>query len=205
MKSKEGKRWPFISWKLKGVTAEMLDWWFCNLEKGFFLWHPKDHKDFKWIRKPVSNRVIGAIHVAPQTWGNKEITPYIRWENVSDLPNDLKGLLRYDHVLVAACISLSEADFREDNQPISYRIHQWEPTEFGVRGTSFAISLEPEPLEAVKAWVKHAKEEMTNLEHFLPSLFKMWQVVKDPNINPFFCFRIELKGGKIRYAYQTES
>lgn len=153
----------------------------------------------------MGNRVIGAIHIAPQTWGGKEITPYIRWEDVSDLPDDLKGLLKYDYVLVAACISLNEADFREDNQPLSYRIHQWEKTDFGVKGTSHAISLEPEPMEAVKAWVKHAREEMLNLERFLPSLFRIWQAVKDPNISPFFCFRVEVKGGKIRYVYKTKS
>ncbi len=200
----EGK-WPSVSWKLKGITAEMLDWWFCNLDKGFLLWHPKDHKGFEWIKKPVGHSVIGAIHVAPQVWDGNEITPYIRWEDVSNLSDDLKGLLKYDHVLVAACISLTEADFREDNPPISYRIHQWEKTDFGVRGTSYAISLIPEAPETIKAWMKHSREEMTNLGRFLPSLFKIWQVVKDPNANPFFCFRIEHKGDKIRYAQQAKS
>lgn len=47
MESVEKEAAIFVSWKLKGVSAEMLDRWFYNLEKGLHLWHPKDRKDFK--------------------------------------------------------------------------------------------------------------------------------------------------------------
>lgn len=37
---------------LPGVTAAMLDWWWANMEKGYYLWAPGSHKRFSWVREP---------------------------------------------------------------------------------------------------------------------------------------------------------
>ena len=35
---------------LPGVTAEMMDWWWANMEKGYYLWAPGSHKRFNWLQ-----------------------------------------------------------------------------------------------------------------------------------------------------------
>ena len=37
---------------LPGVEPEMLDWWWANMEKGYYLWAPGSHKRFSWVRAP---------------------------------------------------------------------------------------------------------------------------------------------------------
>ena len=37
-----------IDWKHEGVTAEMIDWFWSNMEKGFILWHPEEHEPLVW-------------------------------------------------------------------------------------------------------------------------------------------------------------
>lgn len=195
-----------LSWELEGVTAKMLDWWWCNMEKGFPLWHPQEHKDFYWIKRPRHGDAIGAIQVAPQRWADgRVIKPHIKWEDVSVLEGLLVDLVRYDHVLVAAALSLTEEDFREDATPVGYRIHQWEATEGGVRGLSTAIPTEAEPTERLRdIWAKHCAEEIKNFEVFLPKLYSLWQVVDDPEINPYFCFRVVKGEGRLRYAARAK-
>ena len=39
------------------------------------------------------------------------------------------------------------------------------------------------PREFAEAFRKHCKEEVGRFPEFLPQLWKMWQVVKDPEIN----------------------
>lgn len=198
----DGKGWVHLFWELEGVTAKMLDWWWCNMEKGFPLWHPEEHKDFYWLKKPRHGNAIGAIQVAPQRWADgRVIKPHIRWEDVAAHEDLLRELILYDHVLVAAALSLTEEDFREDAAPVGFRIHQWEATEGGVRGISTAIPTEAEPTERLRdVWAQHCAEEIGNFAVFLPKLYSLWRVVKDPEMNPYFCFRVIKDGKGIRYA-----
>jgi hypothetical protein len=40
-----------IDHELPEVTPEMLDWWWDHIDttERYKLWHPKDHKSFKWV------------------------------------------------------------------------------------------------------------------------------------------------------------
>ena len=38
---------------LPGVTSEMMDWFWANMEKGYYLWAPGSHKKFTWVKTPV--------------------------------------------------------------------------------------------------------------------------------------------------------
>jgi hypothetical protein len=44
--------WIVVDHIIPGVTAEMLDWWWVNMEKGYELWCPDEHKAFRWEIKP---------------------------------------------------------------------------------------------------------------------------------------------------------
>jgi hypothetical protein len=195
------KGWTHIDWELEGMTPRMIDWWWCNLEKGFALWHPIDHIGFYWHTRPTGNQTIGKIYVAPQIWSDgSRIEPHIRWEDVASLPEVIRDIIVYDHVAVAAGISLTGENMKEDAPPIAYRLHQYEKTDSGVKGTSSAIPCEPEPPEKGLVWAKHGSEEIGYFQNFLPDLYRLWRVVKNPEINPYFSFKIVREGKSLRYT-----
>jgi len=44
--------WIVVDHMIPGVTEEMVDWWWVNMEKGYELWCPDEHKGFRWEIKP---------------------------------------------------------------------------------------------------------------------------------------------------------
>jgi hypothetical protein len=95
--SQDEKSWTHIDWELGEVTARMLDWFWCNMEKGDYLWHPNQHNNFEWMPgygvKDLGTP-IGSIHIAPQTWNDgKVMRPYLRIEPLSAVPKKYGILL----------------------------------------------------------------------------------------------------------------
>ena len=48
---------------LPGVTAEMMDWFWANMEKGYYLWAPGSHKRFSWVREPWKYGMMNSAHI----------------------------------------------------------------------------------------------------------------------------------------------
>lgn len=195
--------WTHIDWELKGVTANQIDWFWSNMEKGFFLWHPIEHDDFFWKIKPKHGAALGAIHVAPQTWADgTKIYPHIRFDDVADLPEKVKDVIVYDHVVVAVGICLFEKDYNPEGAPIAYRLHQWSASDDGVIGMSSAIPVTDDPLEKDRGlvWAKHAGEEVGYWADFLPELYRLFSVVQSPLANPFNSFKVEGSGETLKYV-----
>lgn len=190
-----------VDWALDGITPKMIDWFWANMEKGFALWHPIEHTDFYWYSQPEGDKVLGTIHVAPQVWSDGTmIKPHIRFENPADLPEDVTELIVYDHAMVVAGISLTGENFKEDDPALAYRVHQWESSDAGVRGMSSAVPVEPEPLEKGLVWAKHGQEEIGYWGDFLAQLYKLWTVIDNPKLNPYFPLKVVREGKKVRYA-----
>ena len=61
------KGWIVVDHIIPGVTEEMLDWWWVNMEKGYELWCPDEHKGFKWEVKPPLGGHIGAAQIATES------------------------------------------------------------------------------------------------------------------------------------------
>jgi hypothetical protein len=199
------KYWTHIDWELDGVTPRMIDWFWSNMEKGFALWHPIEHKAFYWAIPPQDGRALGAIHVAPQRWSDGTlIEPHIRYDDVATLRQDIADLIVYDHCVTVAAIALFKKDYKPDNPVVAYRIHQWEATDFGVCGRSSAVPVQAEPLELERGqiWAKHANEEVNYWGDFLPELYRLFSVVKTPEMNPFSSLKVVREGKKIRYVDQ---
>lgn len=194
-----------IDWELRGVTVDMLDWWFCNMDKGFVLWHPEEHKGFYWIRKPRHGNPVGAVQVAPQVWRDGSLRkPVIMWLDVEDAPQEVREVVIYDHVVIPAALSLT-GEYVEGSKPIGYRVWQWEGVEIGVKGRLTAIPTQTEPSDMLyNVWAHHAQLEILNLEKFLPQLYTLWSVVKDPEINPQCCFKVIKKGNVMKYAFKLD-
>src|SRR4030042_5336410 len=71
--------------ELRGVTPEMLDWWWDNMDNDTYkLWNPHDHVALEWQTPPTQVGHVGAIHMACESIS--DIPAHIlriRWEEPS--------------------------------------------------------------------------------------------------------------------------
>jgi hypothetical protein len=191
-----------VDWQHDGVTARMLDWFWSNMEKGFMLWHPEQHEPLEWAVPPVHGNPLGAIHNAPQTWSDgRRQNLYIRFETLEDVVPEIRDVIVYEHVIVTAGLGFDEDAMRR-GEPMGYRIHQWQCTDFGVVGKSSGIGTRiKETVEQGKVWAAHAIQEVGNWGVFLPQLYALYRVVTDPRRNPYADLSIEGRGRQARYQH----
>lgn len=191
-----------IHWELDGVTAHMIDWFWSNMEKGFMLWHPEQHEPMTWPIPPIHGNPLGAIHNAAQTWDDGVRQDlFIRYEYLEDIPERVREVICLEHVIVVAGLGLDEASIHA-NDPMGYRVHQWQKSDRGVIGRSTGIGArKPENHEDGKIWAAHAATEIGNWAHFLPDIYRLYSVVTDTRRNPFTDLSVDGKGLNARYRY----
>ena len=191
-----------INWNHEGVTAREIDWFWSNMEKGFILWHPEQHEPLEWAVAPKHGDPIGSIHIAPQTWNDgRRQNLYIRLEKLGDVAPEIRDYIVYEHVVIAAGLGLGEECLVKPD-PMGYRIHQWQKTDFGVVGKSSAIGTrKKETVEDGKVWAAHAGQEIGNWGVFLPQLYTLYKVVTDTTRNPFADLSVEGRGREARYRF----
>jgi hypothetical protein len=191
-----------IDWTLEDVTPHMIDWFWSNMEKGFILWHPEQHEPLLWPVPPKHGNPLGAIHNAPQTWNDgRRQDLFIRFEKLDEVKPEIRDVIKYDHLIVAAGLGFSVAEM-EAGDPMGYRFHQYQANDTGVVGKSSAIGTRrKETVEDGKVWAEHAAGEVGNWEVFLPELYKLYKVVTDPRRNPFTDLSLEGKGRNARYKH----
>jgi succinate dehydrogenase/fumarate reductase flavoprotein subunit len=160
--------------ELHGVTPEMLDWWWVNMEKGYPLWEPDEHKSFAWEVPPGRDTHIGAIQQVEESLGGSPMLKIrIRWDDPDTCPIPT----HYEHVILATGI------MPPDDKVVGYVVHQYEAAPYGTKLKSTSRMLIPLPPGADEGWRRHATKEAERFPQFLPELYRLWQVVKDPNIN----------------------
>jgi hypothetical protein len=140
------------------------------------------------------------VHLAPQTWSDGTFRNlYIRFEDPATLPPEIQERIVYEHCIVAAGLGFGPESLDVD-EPMGYRIHQWQKTDFGVVGRSSAIGRrKPETHEEGLVWAKHCAEEIGNWANFLPQLYALFRVVKNSQYNPYADLTVERDGRRVRY------
>lgn len=162
LKSSKGKTIDLVvEHELYGVTPEMIDWWWDNINTSerYKLWHPKDHKSFEWEVSPKKGH-IGAIQRIVENIGFPTMLR-IRWEDPKQSPIPIE----YNHALVGSTLD-------HNDKPISWLLHEYEPIENGTKlRTTFRLPAKvPKPfLEALR---KHNIEEINEFTNFLPKLYE---------------------------------
>ena len=195
-----------IDWTHDGVTPRMLDWFWSNMEKAFLLWHPSEHEPLTWEIAPKVGQFVGAVHLAPQTWsdGTRQ-NLYIRFEDLNHVPHQVKRYICYEHCVVVAGLGFGPESMVNPD-PLGYRLHQWQKTDGGVVGKSSGIGAhKPENTEQGMVWAKHCLEEVGNWGVFLPRLYELYKVLKNPAYNPLCNLSVEGQGALAKYKYPQET
>ena len=191
-----------IDWRHESVTAREIDWFWSNMEKGFILWHPEQHEALEWAVPPRHGNPLGAIHIAPQTWSDgRRQNLYIRFERLEEVSPEIRDYIRYEHVIVVAGLGLGEECLQKPD-PMGYRIHQWQKTDYGVVGKSSAIGTrKQETVEEGTVWAAHCAQEIGNWGVFLPQLYSLYRVVTDTGRNPYTDLSVVGRGREARYRH----
>jgi succinate dehydrogenase / fumarate reductase, flavoprotein subunit len=159
--------------ELVGVSPEMVDWWWVNMEKGYPLWEPNDHKSFVWEVPPPLGGYLGAIQIAEERMGPMPpMKIRIRWDDPDSCPIPRV----YEHAIVASGID-------PEGKVGAMILHEWEKSPHGTRMRSTMRFLGPVPPGLPEIWKTHDRSEVSTFPKFLPDLYKLWQTVKDPTIN----------------------
>jgi len=191
-----------LDWSHEGVTPHMIDWFWSNMEKGILLWHPEQHEPLIWAVPVVPGDPQGSVHIAPQTWndGTRQ-NLYIRFEKLEEVPVEVRDYIVYEHAVVVGGLGFGEESLVNPD-PMGYRLHQWEKTDYGVVGKSSAIGTHrKESPEDGRVWAVHCAEEISNWGVFLPQLHNLFKVVKNPLFNPFADLSLKGRGREARYKF----
>jgi len=144
------------------------------MEKGYPLWEPNEHKSFTWEVPPGKDTHVGAIQVVEESLGG---TPFLKLRlgytdiNKSPIP------ITYEHAILVTPL------VPPDDKIIGYMLHEYEAASFGTKMRSTHRMMIPLPPEAAANGAKHLRSEAKRFSEFLPGLYKLWQAVKDPEIN----------------------
>ena len=150
-----------VDHELPGVTPEMIDWWWDNIDSSdrYKLWHPDDHKSFEWEISPKQGHV-GAIQRIVENIGLPTMLR-IRWEDPSSSPIPIE----FSHALVGSTLD-------SEDKPITWLLHEYEQIENGTKlRTTFRLPAKaPKPF--IEALRKHNIEEIGEFTNFLPALYE---------------------------------
>jgi len=211
-KEKYPEGWIVVDHIIPGVTTEMLDWWWVNMEKGYELWCPDEHKGFKWEVKPPMGGHIGAVQIATESIDYSPVMDIrIEWVDPNLGTKDQKNFWTYEHLLTAA----GQTGDQSGNKPGVVLSHQWEAIPGGCKMRScmhqfrdpppgnLSNGLVPPHPSGKKpsggGWRTHNITEISSFKLFLPALWGIWQAVPDPAINRQCSLKIKKEGSKIIY------
>lgn len=162
------------------VTAEMIDWWWANMEKGYHLWAPGAHYGFDWVVPPCEVGYEGSVEASYEFDPHKPFT--ITRLNMREYP----FTTCYEHCWI------SELDIGESK---IFLVHMYQNERKGIFWRSIVFEREElyarlgNPFENIPEFPKHMEYESGRLNAFLPQLYELWKDHPDPWENVHFDLR----------------
>ena len=201
---------------LPGVEPEMLDWFWSNMEKCYYLWAPGCHKTFTWIKSPVEYGMMGSVHQVCESMGPG--VPPMGGDGITLHRMDLDNFPfqeHLEHVII-------EAILNDKGEIFNLGVHMWEKTEGGcihvTRGaTNTRISEPPkfvidfskaekqiEELADTSDVMPHPDYEAAQWPIFLPKMYDIWKDHPDPSQNVYCDLRVkENEDGSLSYVAEN--
>lgn len=211
------KKWVLQSQNqhfLPGVSAAMLDWFWANMEKGYYLWAPGSHKRFSWVKSPWQYGFIHSVHKIAESVGKGN--PVFGGEGVEIHRLDLSYFpftYALDHVLV-------EGVFNDRQEFVDMTVHMWQDCEGGCHHITAAVAsttvskppsfvkeiLQKDPHAKLvpPSTTDHAEYEASRWPQFLPALYRLWEGHPDPSQN-VPCNLTVKKTGDYEWQYRFEN
>ena len=179
---------------LPGVTAEMLDWFWANMEKGYYLWAPGSHKRFNWIRSPHEYGFEDSVHIIVET--TDPALPAFGGEGVQIHRLHLDEFYPFTTALKHV---ICEGVFNDAGELVDSTVHEWEDVPGGIvhitatvtntrasMPPKFVLDILKEDPDAklVPNWAtEHEDYEASQWPVFLPKLYELWKNHPDPSQN----------------------
>lgn len=201
---------------LPGVTSEMMDWFWANMEKGYYLWAPGSHKSFRWLKEPWKYGCVNSAHVISETFA--EDAPVFGGSGmvIHRLPMDVYPLSEcLEHVIC-------EGTYNELGELGDETIHMWQDCPEGCLHVKVKVinkaAKEPpvfikemlaedketamQMLKMDRSW--HGEYETSQWPVFLPTLYRLWKDHPDPTQSVPNNMEVEkTPDGKWKYKYPS--
>lgn len=176
---------------LPGVNARMLDWFWANMEKCYYLWAPGSHKRFSWVKTPWEWGMEQSVHrIAESTAPG---LPVFGGEGVEIRRLPLASFYPFTNALRHV---ICEGVFNDAGELVDATIHEWEDSPAGLlhitatvvntrcsRPPAFVIELlsnHPELKLVPNYATDHEDYEASQWPVFLPRLYELWKDHPDP-------------------------
>ncbi len=199
---------------LPGVSSEMIDWFWANMEKGYYLWAPGSHKRFSWVRAPWQYGFLHSAHMISETTGEGRPVFGGSGIQINRLPLDYFPFTKaLRHVIV-------EGVFNDLDEFVDMTVHMWEDCPGGCRHLTASVvsttvheppafikkmlAENPDALKGADVPSDHAEYEASRWPVFLPTLYRLWQGHPDPSQNVACCLAVEQKG-EYSWSYTHEN
>lgn len=195
---------------LPGVTAKMMDWWWANMEKGYYLWAPGSHKRFNWVKPPVEYGFVNSAHMISEAMVPGK--PVFGGDGIQINRMDLSDYCLTTHLshVIMECVRNAKGEF------VDSTIHMWEDTEGGCNHIVASVvntrCSEPpafvlaDPTSAPKPEdsAHHSEYEASRWPVFLPTLYSLWEGHPDPSQNVACDLTVEKRPeGGLRYLAEN--
>ncbi len=199
---------------LPGVTAEMMDWFWSNMEKCYYLWAPGSHKKFTWVKSPVEYGMEHSVHMIAESC--EPGLAVFGGEGV-----EIHRLVLEDFYPLTTCMKhvICEGVYNDLGELVDSTIHMWEDCEGGCLHITATVAnskvsappgfiikmLQEVPnVKIVPNWAtEHEDYEASQWPIFLPKLYELWKNHPDPSQNVRCNLEVVEENGKFRYVEEN--
>ena len=200
---------------LPGVTEEMMDWFWANMEKCYYLWAPGSHKRFNWVKTPAEYGIEESVHMIAESCG--EGLPVFGGNGVEIHRLHLREFYPFETALKHV---ICEGVFNDAGELVDSTIHEWENVPGGLVHITATVQnsrasappafildmLKKDP--SVKIVPNYATDhedfEASQWPVFLPRLYDLWKNHPDPSQN-VRCNLEVVKDSEGRFCYLYEN
>lgn len=183
---------------LPGVNAEMMDWFWANMEKCYYLWAPGSHKRFSWVREPWKYGMMNSAHIISEV-----VEPGLPVFGGNGV--EITRLSLEEHFPFTTCLKhvICEGVFNGKGEWIDATVHMWEDTKGGlfhitatVQNTAatappdFILEMlaeNPDVKIVPNYATEHEDYEASQWPVFLPKIYELWKNHPDPTQNVQCC------------------
>ena len=194
---------------LPGVTAKMLDWWWANMEKGYYLWAPGSHKRFNWVRSPGQHGFLNSAHMISEAMVPEK--PVFGGSGIQINRVDLDCYFFTTHLshVIVECVYNAKGEF------VDSTVHMWEDCAGGCNHIVAAVANtrcteppafvleDPTSAPTPEDSAIHSEYEASRWPVFLPTLYGLWEGHPDPSQNVACDLTVEDTPNGIRYIAEN--